>query len=64
MGPGVRHLIGAAEDYDGTKEIDPPNLSGTDWDCIFIQGVKAYGRVLVRDTRFLYCEYDYKYEST
>ena len=62
-GPGVRQLIGAAEDYDGTKEISPPDLSETEWECIFIQGKKAYGRLLPKNTRFLYCEYDYRPED-
>ena len=51
-------MIGAAEDYDPTKELDPPLFTEMDeWDCIFIQG-KAYGRILDINTRFLYCEYD------
>ena len=57
-GPGVRQLIGAAEDYDGTTELAPPNFKDSDeWDCIFIQA-RSYGRKLVYKTRFLYCEYD------
>ena len=59
-GPGVRHLIGATGDYDETKMIDPPNLSDTKWKCIFIQGKRAYGRLLPKDTQCLYCEYDYR----
>ena len=58
-GPGVRNLIGIAEDYDDTKEIEAPDLSNTEWDCIFIQRKGGYGRVLEPHTRFLYCEYDY-----
>ena len=61
-GPGVRNLIGAYKGYDETKEIRAPNLSDTEWECIFIQGRKAYGRVLEPNTRFLYCEYDYSPE--
>ena len=58
-GPGVRKLIGVGEGYDETKEIVAPDLSDTEWDCLFIQGIKTYGRLLEPDTRFLYCEYDY-----
>ena len=56
----MRHLIGATGDYDETKMINPPNLSDTKWKCIFIQGKRAYGRLLPKDTQFLYCEYDYR----
>ena len=57
----MRHLIGAAGDYDETEMINPPNFSDSDcqWECIFIQGKRAYGRLLPKNTRFLYCEYDY-----
>ena len=57
-GPGVRLLIGASEGYDGTTELNPPDLTGQDWDCIFIQG-HAYAKRLEYGKRFLYCEYDF-----
>ena len=61
-GPGVRKLIGAEGDYDSTSELSPPRFNDeNNWDCIFIQG-RAYGRKLVNNTRFLYCEYDYNPE--
>ena len=64
-GPGVRILAGAdvIEGYDETKEVEAPDLTDTEWECVFIQGKKAYGRILEPNTRFLYCEYDYTPES-
>ena len=59
----MRHLVCASGDYDETEVIMPPDLSDTDWECIFIQGKKAYGRLLPKNTRFLYCEYDYSPED-
>lgn len=34
-GPGVRNLVGANKDYDGTNEIKPPEDLSTEWDCIY-----------------------------
>ena len=42
-GPGVRKLAGINEDHDETKEVEAPDLKDTEWECIFIQGRKAYG---------------------
>lgn len=61
-GPGVFKLAGVGQCHDEAKEVKAPDLSGTEWECIFIQGRKGYGRLLEPNTQFLYCEYDYNPE--
>ena len=52
-GPGARDFIGAKVGYDDHKQIDPPNLNGTRWKCMFIQS-KSYDRTLKGGTKFLF----------
>ena len=53
-GSGVRHLLGATG--DGSKLIDPPNLTvHNEWEQVFIQSTTA-DRLLRPKTKFLFCE--------
>ena len=52
-GPGARHFIGAKHGYNDHKQIDPPNLIGTTWKCVFIQS-KSYDWTLKSGTVFLF----------
>ena len=46
-----------SEDMKSNRaKISPPNLTGTEWVHIFIQGYSE-DRELLPGTKFLYCEY-------
>ena len=52
-GPGARNIIGLSKGYDDKVEIDPPKLSGTEWQKVFLQ-TTLYNKLLLKDTKFLH----------
>ena len=59
-GPGVRHLIGATG--DGLRVAFPSKLNEK-WDRVFIQST-AVDRDLIPGTKYLFCEYSERINST
>lgn len=52
-GPRAEKLFGINEGFDDQIEINPPDLSDTDWQKVFVQ-TKLYNKKLLKGTQFLH----------